>query len=209
MGQRRLHCHVAIDYPHIRWRSSAIPNANPQVTEEAGPPVASVSFARPLMSSEFLQLAQAVGEQNVRQLLVSKARHVLWVAQLQLHLWWTGQPTVRRCCCGVSAFHAGPLCRLLSWFALCDWLLVFRGHVDDLVALLPQDVQHTVVPQEVTCTKSKKVCLVGISLQQGRHPASHSLIAFVDELLAEVAVDLQGRYAIMSWQGTVDEVRQL
>lgn len=84
VGQRRLHCHIAIDYPHVRWWSRAIPNANPQVTEEAGPPVAAVSFARPLVSSKFLQLAQAVGEQNVRQLLVSEARHVLRFAQLHL-----------------------------------------------------------------------------------------------------------------------------
>ncbi len=61
----------------------------------------------------------------------------------------------------------------------------------------------------LTCSKSKEVSLVGISLQQNGHTASHSLIAFVDQLLAEVAVDLLGRHAVMSWQGPVDEVRQL
>lgn len=34
--------------------------------------------------------------------------------------------------------------------SLCDGLLVVGRHVDDLVALLPQDVQHAAVPQEVT-----------------------------------------------------------
>lgn len=57
--------------------------------------------------------------------------------------------------------------------------------------------------------QSKKVCLVGISLQQGGHAASHSFVTFVDELQTEVAVDLLGRHAVMSWQGAVDEVRQL
>lgn len=38
---------------------------------------------------------------------------------------------------------------------------------------------------------------------------SHPLIAFVDELPAEVAVNLLGRRAVMSWQRAVDEVRQL
>lgn len=35
-------------------------------------------------------------------------------------------------------------------YSLCDWFLVIRGHVDDLVAFLSEDVQHAVVPQEVT-----------------------------------------------------------
>lgn len=61
----------------------------------------------------------------------------------------------------------------------------------------------------LTCTKSKKEGLIGISLQQGGDTAGHPFVAFVDELLAEVAVDLQGRHAIMSRQGAVDEVRQL
>ncbi|KAA8589976.1 hypothetical protein FQN60_013341 [Etheostoma spectabile] len=49
-----------------------------------------------------------------------------------------------------------------------------------------------------------------IELQlQGRHTASHSLVAFVDELLAEVAVDLQGGHAVMCGQGAVDELAEL
>lgn len=63
--------------------------------------------------------------------------------------------------------------------------------------------------ETLTCTESKKVCVVGISLQQGRDTTSHSFVAFVDELLAEVAVNLLGRHTVMSWQGTVDELRQL
>lgn len=54
-------------------------------------------------------------------------------------------------------------CDQISWsvirhvtvYSLFDWLLVIGGHVDDLVAFLPQDVQHTVVPQEVTWQKAK------------------------------------------------------
>lgn len=63
--------------------------------------------------------------------------------------------------------------------------------------------------QSLTCTKSKEVRLVRVPLQQGGHAASHSLVAFVDELLAEVAVNLLGRHAVMGWQRAVDEVRQL
>lgn len=63
--------------------------------------------------------------------------------------------------------------------------------------------------KSLTCTESKKVSLVGISLQQGRNSSCHSLVAFVDQLLAEVAVNLLSRHAVMSWQRAVDEVRQL
>lgn len=51
-----------------------------------------------------------------------------------------------------AAFNQMPcsgICYIAA-YSLCDWLLLIRGDVDDLVALLPQDVQHTVVPQEVT-----------------------------------------------------------
>lgn len=61
----------------------------------------------------------------------------------------------------------------------------------------------------LTCTKSEKEGLIGISLQQGGDAAGHPFVAFVDKLLTEVAVDLLGRHAIMSRQGAVDEVRQL
>lgn len=70
-------------------------------------------------------------------------------------------------------------------------------------------IPHAVFQTSLTCTKSKKVRLVRISLQQGRDTASHSLVAFVDELLAEVAVNLLGRHAVVSRQRAVDEVRQL
>lgn len=63
--------------------------------------------------------------------------------------------------------------------------------------------------QSLTCTESKEERLVRVPLQQGGHAASHSLVAFVDELLAEVAVNLLGRHAVMGWQRAVDEVRQL
>lgn len=65
------------DWGPCRSTFSPVPNANPQVAEEAGPAVAAVSFAKPLVPSKLLQLAQAVGEQQVRQLLISEAEHVL------------------------------------------------------------------------------------------------------------------------------------
>lgn len=61
-----------------------VSNSNPQVTEEARPPVAAVSFPRPFVAPKLLQLAEAVGEQNVWQLLISKSRDVLRVVQLCL-----------------------------------------------------------------------------------------------------------------------------
>lgn len=61
----------------------------------------------------------------------------------------------------------------------------------------------------LTGAKGEKVRLVGIPLQQSRHAASHSLVALVDEFLAEVVVYLLGRDAVVSRQGAVDELRQL
>lgn len=72
--------------PCILIDVSPIPNADPQVTKEAGSAVAAVGFARPLVSSEFFQLADAVGEQHVRQLLISEAGNVVRVLQLQVQL---------------------------------------------------------------------------------------------------------------------------
>lgn len=60
-----------------------------------------------------------------------------------------------------------------------------------------------------TCAKGEEEGLVGVPLQQDGDAASHPLIAFVDELLAEVAVDLLGRQPVMGRQRAVDEVRQL
>lgn len=61
----------------------------------------------------------------------------------------------------------------------------------------------------LTSAEGEKVGLVGISLQQRRHAAGHALVAFVDEFLAEVVVYLLGCDAVVSWQGAVDELRQL
>lgn len=68
---------------------------------------------------------------------------------------------------------------------------------------------HKLNQFSLTSTKGKKVRLVGIPLQQSRHAASHSLVALVDEFLAEVVVYLLGRDAVVSRQGAVDELRQL
>lgn len=54
--------------------------------------MAAVSFAEPLVPSELLQLTKAVGKQHVRQLLLSKAWHVLWLLQLQLSLRGASHP---------------------------------------------------------------------------------------------------------------------
>lgn len=62
---------------------SPVSDANPQVTEEPGSPVAAVSFARAFVSSKLLQLAQAVGQQHVRQLFLADAEDVFCVFQLR------------------------------------------------------------------------------------------------------------------------------
>lgn len=61
----------------------------------------------------------------------------------------------------------------------------------------------------LTCTKGKEEGLVGVPLQQRRHASGHPLVALVDELLAEVAVDLLGRQPVVGRQRAVDEVRKL
>lgn len=94
---------------------SPIPDANPQITEETWSPVASVSFVWPFVSSELLQLAQAVGEQHVRQLLLSKAGHVLWLLQFELRL-QTGQPAGGSSHASVEALLSGSWCRLFGRF---------------------------------------------------------------------------------------------
>lgn len=60
-----------------------------------------------------------------------------------------------------------------------------------------------------TCTKGEEEGLVGVPLQEGGDTASHPLVALVDELLAEVAVDLLGRQPVVGRQRAVDEVGQL
>lgn len=44
----------------------------------------------------------------------------------------------------------------ITAYSLCDRLSVVGGDVDDLVALLSQDLQHAVVPEEVTCRTHRK-----------------------------------------------------
>lgn len=63
---------------------SPIPDANPQVAEETGPSMAAVSFAGPFVPPKLLQLAQAVREQHVRQLLPFKTGQVTRLFQLHL-----------------------------------------------------------------------------------------------------------------------------
>lgn len=66
------------------------------------------------MASKLLELAQAVREQHVRQLLPSKARHRFWVLELQLHL-WTGWPANGRSCASVRILLAGLWCCKQVW----------------------------------------------------------------------------------------------
>jgi len=51
--------------------------------------------------------------------------------------------------------------------------------------------------------------LGGASLKEGRDTAGHSLVAFVNELLPQVTVNLLRCQALVSWQGTVDEMWKL
>ena len=61
----------------------------------------------------------------------------------------------------------------------------------------------------LTCSEGEEEALGGAPLQQGGDTLCHSLVALVDELLAEVAVDLQCRDSVVRWQGAVDKVREL
>lgn len=63
---------------------SPVSDPNPQVAEEPRSAVATMSLARPFVSPKLLQLAQAVWEQQVRQLLFLDTGHVICV--LQLHI---------------------------------------------------------------------------------------------------------------------------
>ena len=62
---------------------------------------------------------------------------------------------------------------------------------------------------EPTRSKSEEEALVGVLLHQSPHPAAHPLIPLVDELLAEVAVDLLGRHLLTGRQCHVVEVGHL
>lgn len=60
-----------------------------------------------------------------------------------------------------------------------------------------------------TCSEGKEADLVLVLLQKSHDPLSHALIPLIDELLAEVAVDLLGCHLLVRWEGGVDKVGQL
>ena len=60
-----------------------------------------------------------------------------------------------------------------------------------------------------TCSEGKEADLVFVLLQKRHDPLPHALIPLVDELLAEVAVNLLGRHLLVRWEGGVDKVGQL
>ncbi len=61
----------------------------------------------------------------------------------------------------------------------------------------------------LTSSKSEEEALGGISLKEGGDAAGHSFVAFVNEFLSQVTVNLLCCQALLSWQGTVDEMRKL
>jgi len=60
-----------------------------------------------------------------------------------------------------------------------------------------------------TCSEGKEADLVFILLQERHDPLPHALIPLVDELLAEVAVNLLGCDLLVRREGGVDKVGQL
>lgn len=62
---------------------------------------------------------------------------------------------------------------------------------------------------KLTGAKGKEEALGGAPLKEGGDAACHSLIAFVDELLAKIAVNLLRCGALVIQQRTVQEVREL
>lgn len=110
-----------------------------------------------------------------------------------------------------------PRCNHVIYLGRQNMICVGAAATKDLLNLQLQSkwtynstcVRGWCVWGSLTSAKSKKVRLVGIPLQQRRHSVSHSLVALVDEFLAEVVVYLLGCDAVVSWQGAVDELRQL
>lgn len=74
---------------------------------------------------------------------------------------------------------------------------------------LSQYINHSVVTQEVTCSKGKEEALVCVFPQKCHHSLPHPLIPLVDELLSEVAVYLLSRHLLVGRERRVDEVGDL
>lgn len=76
-------------------------------------------------------------------------------------------------------------------------------------ATLPalKDLANNPFPTPVqTCSEGKEADLVFVLLQKSHDPLPHPLIPLVDELLAEVAVDLLGGDLLVRRKGGVDKV---
>lgn len=98
---------------------------------------------------------------------------------------------------------------MVQGFTSCDLCAQCKHLLSAIVQLKNCGIETLLLTVWPTCAKGEEEGLVGVPLQQGGDTASHPLIALVDELLAEVAVDLLGRQPVVGRQRAVDEVRQL
>lgn len=60
-----------------------------------------------------------------------------------------------------------------------------------------------------TGSEGEKEALVGVLLQKGLNSLPHPLVALVDQLLSEVAVDLLRRDLLIRWQSDIIKVGDL
>lgn len=62
---------------------------------------------------------------------------------------------------------------------------------------------------KLTCSEGEEEAFVGLFLEQRSDASPHPLVALVDQLLSEVAVDLLRRHLLAGQQRHVLEVRDL
>lgn len=140
-----------ISFLHFASKSQTIVSpvhANPEVTEESRSRMAAVGFARPFVSTKFLQLTQAVGKQHVRQLLVSQTCQVVRFVQLQLRPGGGRQ---------VRAVVHGPCCEIVSWSSAGD------AHKDASVALFTKGENTSVPLAKISSSCGQQCCCLWFS----------------------------------------------
>jgi len=86
---------------------------------------------------------------------------------------------------------------------------VVRGELLDGVSSSLDHVEHSVVTQKVACSEGEKETLVGMGGEQLEDALSHAPIAFENQLLAEVIVDLLGHHFLVGRQSHVRHRRHL
>lgn len=102
---------ISLNFQYISWVTLSmkalvrdflpIPHADPQVAEEAGPPVGTVSLSWSFVSSELFELTQRVREGHVRQVVTFRACSVIGVIQLHQQTGgWAGGSR----CAGIPAW---------------------------------------------------------------------------------------------------------